>query len=396
MAATVHLHDEGPAQGRPPKREVLKDIWLSFYPGRQDRRPRRATAPARARCCGSWPASTRSSSARPSPPTASRIGYLPQEPQLDATKDVLGNVEEAVAADAATLLDALRGDQRRSSASPTPTRWTSCSTSRPSCRTRSTPPTRWELDRTLEIAMDALRLPAGRRRRRQRSPAASSAASRCAGCCSQKPDLLLLDEPTNHLDAESRRLARAASCTSIPGTVVAVTHDRYFLDNVAGWILELDRGAGHPVEGQLLVAGSSRSRSGSPTRRSRSRRASARSRASSSGCAMSPKARQAKSKARLAAPTRSCSRRSERQARDDDRDRRSRPGRASATSWSRPRSCSKGFGDNLLIEDLDFRLPARRHRRRHRPQRRRQDDAVPHDHRPGEARRGRRSRSARR
>ena len=106
----------------------------------------------------------------------------------------------------------------------------------------------WELDRTLEIAMDALRCPPRRRRRRRRSRAASGAAWRCAGCCSQQPDLLLLDEPTNHLDAESVAWLER-HLQEYPGTVVAVTHDRYFLDNVAGWILELDRGRGIPWEG---------------------------------------------------------------------------------------------------------------------------------------------------
>ena len=97
------------------------------------------------------------------------------------------------------------------------------------------------------------------------SPAASADASRCAACCSSRPDLLLLDEPTNHLDAESVAwLERFLS--DYAGTVVAITHDRYFLDNVAQWILELDRGTRHPVRGQLLVAGSSRSRSASHRR----------------------------------------------------------------------------------------------------------------------------------
>ena len=108
--------------------------------------------------------------------------------------------------------------------------------------------TRGTSTRQLEHAMDALRLPPVRRRRRPSSPAASAAASRCAACCSRQPDLLLLDEPTNHLDAESVAWLET-HLAEYPGTVVAVTHDRYFLDNVAGWILELDRGRGIPYEG---------------------------------------------------------------------------------------------------------------------------------------------------
>ena len=106
----------------------------------------------------------------------------------------------------------------------------------------------WNLDTQLDSAMDALRLPARRRRRRRSSPAASAAASRSAGCCCSAPDLLLLDEPTNHLDAESVAWLEQ-HLEDYKGTIVAVTHDRYFLDNVAGWILELDRGHGIPFKG---------------------------------------------------------------------------------------------------------------------------------------------------
>ena len=138
--------------------------------------------------------------------------------------------------------------------------------------------------RTLDHAMDALRLPGRRPRRRRRSPAASGAASRSAGCCSPSPDLLLLDEPTNHLDAESVAwLERFLA--DYKGTVVAVTHDRYFLDNVAGWILELDRGRGIPFQGNYSSWLEQKQERLARRGEDRSRRAAARSRASSSGCA---------------------------------------------------------------------------------------------------------------
>ena len=146
--------------------------------------------------------------------------------------------------------------------------------------------------------MDALRLPARRRRRREAVAAASAAASRCAGCCSAKPDLLLLDEPTNHLDAESVAWLER-HLQEYHGTVVAVTHDRYFLDNVAGWILELDRGCGHPVGGQLLELARAEGRSGSRRRRRSTRRAAARSQRELEWIRMAPRARQAKGKARI-------------------------------------------------------------------------------------------------
>ena len=247
----------------------------------------------------------------------------------------------------------------------------------------------WELDATLEIAMDALRLPPGDADVTKLSGGERRRVALCRLLLS-KPDMLLLDEPTNHLDAESVAwLERFLQ--EYPGTVVAVTHDRYFLDNVAGWILELDRGAGHPVGGQLLVvaraeAGAARRRGeagvGAPARRSS---------ASSSGSGWRP--RRARPRPRRASP------RYEELLAEDETDNGSTgveiyipPGPRLGDVVVEAEHLRKGYGDTLLIDDLTFTLPPRRHRRRHRPERRRQDDAVPHDHRPGEARRRRRSR----
>ena len=214
-------------------------------PGRQDRRDRRRTARASQRCCGSWPASTTASAARPGSRPASRVGYLAQEPQLDPAKDVLGNVMDGVGAGARRCSTATTRSWP-CGATPTPTTRRSARC-RPSSRTRSTPPTRGTSTATS-------RSPWTRCAARPttptspRCPAASGAGWRCAGCCSSHPDLLLLDEPTNHLDAETVDwLERFLQ--EYPGTVVAITHDRYFLDNVARWILELDRGRGFPFEG---------------------------------------------------------------------------------------------------------------------------------------------------
>ena len=199
----------------------------------------------------------------------------------------------------------------------------------------------------------------------------------------RKPDLLLLDEPTNHLDAESVAwLERFLQ--EYHGTVVAVTHDRYFLDNVAGWILELDRGARHPVGGQLLAlarAEGAAARAGGEGRRGAPAHAR---RASSSGSAWRraparPRARPASTRTRRSSP------------------RPRRPsGRADKLQISIPpgprlgdlvveaEHLTKGFGDRLLIDDFSFSLPPRRHRRRHRPERRGQDHAVPHARRAQE------------
>ena len=179
------------------------------------------------------------------------VGLLTQEPELDPAKDVRANVEEGVAPTRA-LLARFEEISQRLGDDMTPEQMEALLEEYQEVQDAIERANAWDLDRHLEVAMDALRVPAGRRRRDAPSPAASAAAWRCAGCCSSSPDLLLLDEPTNHLDAESVAwLERFLS--EYQGTVVAVTHDRYFLDNVAGWILELDRGARHPLARQLLL-----------------------------------------------------------------------------------------------------------------------------------------------
>ncbi len=214
----------------------------------------------------------------------------------------------------------------------------------------------WELDRQLEIAMDALRLPPAGRRRHRRSPAARRRRVALCQILLRKPDMLLLDEPTNHLDAESvawleRHLAE------YKGTVVAVTHDRYFLDNVAGWILELDRGAGIPWEGNYsswLAQKDAAARPGGegvlhppPDARSTSSSGS-----SSRPAPATPRAR------RASTTTRSCSPRSRRRSRAEIPTRStSRPARVWAI-WSSKRSRSRRrYGDNVLIDKLSFILP---------------------------------------
>ena len=173
-----------------------------------------------------------------------RVGYLPQEPQLDPTKDVLGNVMEGVAATKA-LLD--RFDEVSAKFGDPDAEMDALIAEQGELQEQIDAANAWELDRTLEIAMDALRCPPGDA---DVSTLSGGERRRVALCrlLLQKPDLLLLDEPTNHLDAESVAwLERYLQ--EYPGTVVAITHDRYFLDNVAGWILELDRGQGIPWEG---------------------------------------------------------------------------------------------------------------------------------------------------
>ena len=212
----------------------------------------------------------------------------------------------------------------------------------------------WNLDTMLETAMDALRLPPGDAdvdealRRRAPPRRALPAAARA------QPDLLLLDEPTNHLDAESVAWLER-HLEDYKGTVVAVTHDRYFLDNVAGWILELDRGRGHPVRGQLLEL--ARAEAGAPGAGGEAgERAPAHDRrASSSGCAQNPKGRRKKAKARLNRYEALLA--EERNVKLDEVQIHIPPGPRLGDVVIEAEGLRKGFGDRLLIEDLSFSLP---------------------------------------
>ncbi len=222
-----------------PDKTVLENITLAVLSRRQDRRARLQRRGQVERCCGSWPGSTRTSAARRRLAAGATVGLLEQEPQLDESKDVRGNVEEGVGevkalVDRFNELAANYTDETADEFARLQEQIDAADALGPRHQ--------------LELAMDALRLPPGDADVEQALRRRAAAASRCAGCCCAKPDLLLLDEPTNHLDAESVAWLEQ-HLAEYPGTVVAVTHDRYFLDNVAGWILELDRGKGIPYEG---------------------------------------------------------------------------------------------------------------------------------------------------
>src|SRR5262249_41778338 len=210
----------------------------------------------------------------------------------------------------------------------------------------------WELDRQLEIAMDAMRLPPPEA---QVSTLSGGERRRVALCKTllQRPDLLLLDEPTNHLDAESvawleRHLQEYA------GSVVAVTHDRYFLDNVAGWILELDRGRGIPWHGNYSSWLEQKQQRLEKEEKQESARRKALSR-ELEWARMAPRARVAKSKARLNQYEKLAA--AEYEEREDELVRQIPPGPHLGDLVVRAEGVRKGFGDNLLMEDLTFNLP---------------------------------------
>ncbi|MBK9132513.1 MAG: energy-dependent translational throttle protein EttA [Gammaproteobacteria bacterium] len=334
----------------PPKREILKDISLSFFPG------------AKIGVLG-LNGSGKSSllrimagvdkdhlgEARPQP--GIRIGYLPQEPQLDASKDVRGNVEQAVGPVKA-LLDRFNEISMKFGEPMGDDEMNALLEEQAKLQDAIDTAGGWELDRTLEIAADALRLPPWDADVSKLSGGERRRVALCTLLLS-KPDMLLLDEPTNHLDAESVAwLERFLH--DFPGTVVAITHDRYFLDNVAGWILELDRGHGIPWEGNY----SSWLEQKEKRLETEEKQESAKQRAMKAELEWvrsNPKGRHAKSKARLARFEELASQES--QKRNETQEIYIPPGPRLGDQVIEVKNLRKGFGDTLLIDDLSFSLP---------------------------------------
>ncbi len=369
------------------QREVLKDIWLAFYPGAKIGVLGK-NGSGKSTLLRIMAGMDREFEGEAELTNGFTVGYLSQEPQLNPEKDVAGNVEEAVEPTRAILAASTRSTPSWAKTCR-PSRWTSCWTSRPRCRTRSRRYNAWELDRQVEIAMDAMNLPPGD----ADVTTLSGGERRRVALCKillEQPDLLLLDEPTNHLDAESvawleRHLAEYT------GTVVAVTHDRYFLDNVAGWILELDRGQGIPWEGNY----SSWLEQKKNRLAAEEKAASARQKSLASELEwirMAPRARQAKNKARIKA----FEELSQAAALDRENELEIQIP-ASKHLGDLVIECQarlQGFWRSIAHRRLELSLAGRWHRGRDRSQRRGQDHAVSHDHRRRRARQRRSSAAA--
>jgi ATP-binding cassette ChvD family protein len=333
------------------QREVLKEIWLAFYPGAKigvlGRNGSGKSTLLRimagvdknfegeAKLAGNF-----------------SVGFVPQEPQLNPDKDVFGNVEEAVHKTRA-LLQRFDAINARFAEPLDDAQMEKLLAEQARVQDQIDLANAWELDRQVEIAMDAMQLPPGD----ADVTTLSGGERRRVALCKvllEKPDLLLLDEPTNHLDAESvswleRHLAE------YPGTVVAVTHDRYFLDNVAGWILELDRGRGIPWEGNYS--------SWLEQKRDRlakeEKAASARQKTLDrelEWIRLAPRARQAKNKARIKAYEQMSAEKFE--DRQEEFEIQIPPGKHLGDLVIEAQGISKGYGDRLLIDNLSFRLPA--------------------------------------
>ncbi|MEK7837122.1 MAG: energy-dependent translational throttle protein EttA, partial [candidate division NC10 bacterium] len=279
------------------------------------------------------------------------VGFLPQEPQLDPAKNVMDNVKEGVG-DKMKVVNRWNEISAKFAEPMTDEEMEKLLAEQSRVQDQMDHLNLWDLDRHLEIAMDALRCPPGDADVTKLSGGERRRVALCRLLLS-KPDLLLLDEPTNHLDAESVAwLERFLH--EYPGTVVAITHDRYFLDNVAGWILELDRGAGIPWEGNYS--------SWLEQKRNRlaaeEKQESARQRTLDrelEWVRMAPRARQAKSKARLQAYEKMLA--EEGREKLDNVEIYIPPGPRLGNVVIEAQNLRKGYGDNLLIEDLSFKLP---------------------------------------
>jgi ATP-binding cassette ChvD family protein len=287
--------------------------------------------------------------ARPMP--GIKIGFLPQEPGLDPAKDVRGNVEEAVAG-TKKLLDEFNEISMKFAEPMDEDAMNKLLEKQAALQERIDAAGAWELERKLEIAADALRLPPWDADVARLSGGERRRVALCRLLLSE-PDMLLLDEPTNHLDAESVAwLERFLK--DYPGTVVAVTHDRYFLDNVAGWILELDRGQGIPWKGNY----SSWLEQKEKRLETEEKQETARMKAMKQELEWvraNPKGRHAKSKARLARYEELASQ--EYQSRNETKEIFIPPGPRLGDLVVEAKGLTKGFGDRLLIDGLDFSLP---------------------------------------
>ncbi len=341
---------QGVSKTVPPKRTILENIHLSFYHGAKIG-VLGLNGSGKSSLLRIMAGVDKDFDGEARPQKDLRIGYLPQEPQLDSSLDVRGNVELGVA----ETMDLLKAFNAISDKFAEPMEEEEMNTlleEQGELQTKIDAADGWDIDRTLEIAADALRLPPWDANVDNLSGGERRRVALCALLLSN-PDMLLLDEPTNHLDAESVAWLEQF-LDNFTGTVVAVTHDRYFLDNVAGWILELDRGRGIPHEGNYsdwLDAKDKRLSQESSQEKSRQKTI----KSELEWVRSNPKARQAKSKARLQRFEELMSK--ETQERNETAELFIPPGERLGEKVIDLNGVSKGFDDRLLIDNLTCSIP---------------------------------------
>jgi energy-dependent translational throttle protein EttA len=332
------------------QREVLKEIWLSFYPGAKIGVLGR-NGSGKSTLLKIMAGIDKEYDGDAALADGFTVGYVPQEPRLNPDKDVWGNVQEAVQS-TRDVLDRFDAINARLGEPMTPAEMDKLLAEQSRVQDKIDLLNAWELDRQVEIAMDAMQLPPGDA---DVSKLSGGERRRVALCkmLLWKPDLLLLDEPTNHLDAESINWLER-HLESYTGTVVAVTHDRYFLDNVAKWILELDRGRGIPWEGNYSSWLDQKRQRLIREENAESARAKTLAR-ELEWIRASPKARQAKSKARITAYEKMAA--EQFQDREEEFEIQITPGKHLGDLVIEAKNITKAYGDNVLLENLSFRLP---------------------------------------
>ncbi len=334
----------------PPKREILKEISLSFFPGAKigvlglNGSGKSTLLRIMAGVDTEFNGEARAQS-------EINIGYLPQEPQLDEDATVRSNVEEGIA-EIKSLLDEFNAISDKFAEPMSDEEMTALLERQGDLQTKIDAVDGWELERILERAADALRLPPWEAEVKHLSGGEKRRVALCKLLLS-KPDMLLLDEPTNHLDAESVAWIERF-LQDYPGTVVAITHDRYFLDNAAGWILELDRGHGIPYEGNYsnwLEAKEARLQTEAKQQAAHEKTI----KSELEWVRANPKGRQSKSKARIARFEELNSQ--EFQKRNETQELYIPPGPRLGDKVLEVNSLCKGFGDKTLIDNLSFSVP---------------------------------------
>jgi ATP-binding cassette ChvD family protein len=333
------------------QREVLKDIWLAFYPGAKIGVLGK-NGSGKSTLLKIMAGLDKDFDGEAKLTEGFTVGLLSQEPQLNPEKDVQGNVEEAVAGTRAMLQEFEALGDKYAEVADDPDAMEKLMNRQAALQDKIDAANAWELDRQIEIAMDAMNLPPGDADVTKLSGGEKRRVALCR-LLLEKPDLLLLDEPTNHLDAESvawleRHLAE------YPGTIVAVTHDRYFLDNVAQWILELDFGKGIPWEGNYSSWLEQKEKRLALEEKQKSAKQKMLAR-ELEWIRSSPKARQAKSKARVAAYDKMAA--EEFIDRPEELEIQIPPGQRLGEKVVEAVNLKKSYSDRVIFENVNFRLP---------------------------------------